>query len=383
MKNIYICIMCLICFSCTGQEENIKPLKSFTFPTGYFARSKFCGNFYDKDSNLFFYFGEPVSYKEIQIFDSNQKLVKKVSLRNLDYIYGAQTITMPCLDSIIITIANPLQLVYVLDSNANIIYEKYFPYSYIKDSITYEYGATTTGNKIYHDGYIYLSNEVVLPYNSAKEFAKCLRHEYSEFQFFKIKLDSNNNERQQFGNYFDRIYKYPTSYRNCLHQYTIENNYIFHYFVQTNKVAITNCNDIYNTKIIDLKSKYTTIGLKEDEVTEKSNLRKIYDKNENISCFSTGSLFNVVWDNYRNRYYFFIKTKFEKDTSRCDWIIQTFDTNFNFVKECKINNDDDFDFHDISITKEGLLINCNLYFYGKRENTTKREMVYKLYAIDF
>jgi hypothetical protein len=382
MKNIYICIMCLICFSCTGQEENIKPLKSFAFPTGYFVQTSFCGNFYDKDSNLFFYFGEPVSYKEIQIFDSKQKLVKKVSLKNIDYIAKAQTINIPCLDSIIITIGRPVQLIYILDSNANIIYKRYFPKSYIKDSIMCEYATSTMGNDIYYNGYIYLSNDVLLPFGDPKEFVRYLKWDYSGLHFSKIRLDTSCY-RHEFGNYFDRVYKYPTSYRSCAQRYRVVNNYIFHYFAMVNKLAITDCDNTENIKIIELKSKYTPIGLREREIKEDDEINSIFNKMEYASCFSTGSLFNVVWDNYRNRYYFFIKTKFEKDTSRCDWIIQTFDTNFNFVKECKINNDDDFAFHNISITKEGLLINCNLYLYGKKENTTKKEMVYKLYAIDF
>lgn len=381
--SLYLVIISLLLMSCQTKETELKEKREFVFPTGYYVGPRCCGNFYDKDSNLFFYFAEPVSHKEIQIFNESQELVKRISLKDIEYIQLSKNIEMPCMDSIIITIGNPLQLIYVLDSDANVIYRKYLPHDYIKDSIVYEYGTSPPifGYRYYNNGYIFIGNIALLPFDNTEEYMRYIKTDYKNPKFSKIKLDSLNAEVQLFGGYYDKVYESEFSFRFSQIDYKVVNNHIFNRCWPTNKVAVINCTNVDSVKVISLNSKYTTIGLGDIQIDKNDIIYKIQDKLFANMYSQTGSLLNVVWDNYRQRYYFFIRTKCDSKTYTRDGILQVFDKSFNFVKEMKLSNSTEFELCDITVTKEGLLINYNRY--GKEENTTKKDMVYKLYAIDF
>lgn len=68
--QVFIIISLFTTSSCTkAQNKELQSKKEVIFNTGYHVKPWHRGNFYDKDSNLFFYFSEPVSHKEIQIFN--------------------------------------------------------------------------------------------------------------------------------------------------------------------------------------------------------------------------------------------------------------------------------------------------------------------------
>ncbi|MDO5760902.1 MAG: hypothetical protein Q4Q06_07735, partial [Bacteroidota bacterium] len=60
-----------------------------------------------------------------------------------------------------------------------------------------------------------------------------------------------------------------------------------------------------------------------------------------------------------------------------------YDNNLNYKKETKIKTDKNFLVADVYVFKEGLLINCNRSIKGVQDNANRKEMVYKLFAIDF
>lgn len=72
--------------------------------------------------------------------------------------------------------------------------------------------------------------------------------------------------------------------------------------------------------------------------------------------FVSGRISNVVWDNYRKVYYFFIRGKY-KEKWVCDYIIQVFDKEFNFIKEIKLDYNDYISNNGIIVVKEGILLN--------------------------
>ncbi len=97
------------------------------------------------------------------------------------------------------------------------------------------------------------------------------------------------------------------------------------------------------------------------------------------SLFKLGRVFDALWDKYRQMYYFFIKTKYiDRKMSDYGWMIQTFDKDFNFIRETKIRRDRVFVLKNNMVLKEGILLNCDGI---KKENGYAE--VYRIYNIDF
>lgn len=383
LVQVFIIISLFTISSCTkAQEKELQLKEELVFDVGYDVKPWFLGNFYDKDSNLFFYFSEPVSHKEIQIFNREQQLVKKISLKHIDYLYLARMIKMPSMDSIIISIAEPLQLIYVLDSNANILYRHDFPLSTTKeDGDEYNYNEALA----YNNGYVYMDNNHKYRMITAEQFVYSLKKVHNEMPIFsRMRMDTVSHTVEEFGNYNNKIYKYETSYRHDFQYCKIENDKLFHFTSYTNKVAITDLNNLDSVKIVSVYSKYTPIGLEDFRITEKTDVyNEIYVNGVDImydrSLFASGRVFDVLWDKYRQLYYFFIKTKYsDRKMSDYGWIIQVFDKDFNFIRESKIRRDRAFVLQNNMVLQEGLLLNCD----GIKKEKGYAE-VYRIYDIDF
>lgn len=386
MKKILLQVSIIISLftisSCTkAQNKELQSNEEVIFNTGYYVKPWHRGNFYDKDSNLFFYFSEPVSHKEIQIFNRKQQLVKKISLKHIDYIYAARSIQMPSMDSIIISIGQPLQTIFVLDSNANIIYQRYFSFFFVEEGTKYAYEISTTPFQIYKNGYMYIYQNTTGRnveddgFVTDEGYIELLKHNYRRKHFVKFKLDSIVPEQIKFGNYYNQIYNYETSYKGFHPDYKVENNKLFHFCTYTNKVAITDCDNLDSVKIITINSKYTPIGLKERKITNGIDRNKVPERMRKDENFVSGKICNVAWDNYREVYYFFIRSKY-KEKWVCDYIIQVFDKDFNFIKEIKLDDYDYISNNGIVVIKEGILLNET-----KEEN--EKKIFYRLCTIDF
>lgn len=386
MKKILIQVFIIISLftisSCTkAQEKELQMKEELVFDVGYDVKPWFLGNFYDKDSNLFFYFSEPVSHKEIQIFNREQQLVKKISLKHIDYIYAARSIQMTSMDSIIISIGQPLQTIFVLDSNANIIYQRYFSFFFVEEGTKYAYEISTTPFQIYKNGYMYIYQNTTGRnveddgFVTDEGYIELLKHNYRRKHFVKFKLDTVVPEQIKFGNYYNQIYNYETSYKGFAPFYKVENNKLFHFCTYTNKVAITDCDNLDSVKIITIKSKFTPIGLKERKITNAVDRDKVPEQMRKDYNFVSGRISNVAWDNYRKVYYFFIRGKY-KEKWVCDYIIQVFDKDFNFIKEIKLDDNDYISNNGIVVVKEGILLN-----ESKEEN--EKKVSYRLCTIDF
>lgn len=70
LGQVFIIIFLFTTSFCTkAQEKELQMQEELVFNTGCYVQPWHRGSFYDKDSNLFFYFSEPVSHKEIQVFN--------------------------------------------------------------------------------------------------------------------------------------------------------------------------------------------------------------------------------------------------------------------------------------------------------------------------
>jgi hypothetical protein len=371
IRNIIILIFCLFLFlPCSSKNDILKLKKEIVFNVGMPIKS--CGTFYENDS-MYFYFAELASRKQIKIYNSNTDLVKTISLKKFNYLDMAENIYMPCMDSIILVIGNPVQLVYLIDDNANILYQRVFPQFVNTDSITYALDASfldysaciyNNNNSIYLllNAFRYLDTSIHL-----KEYVECNRIANNSPLFYNVSLNKKDSMITYIGNnLLPIVYPNDTIFRVHYPYFKIDNDYLFNFIYEFGKIMIIDTRTKKYIKTIQIKSRYAKIGIDVINFTDK-NKDSQWDK-----IGESWRVQNIVWDKFKQCYYIFIT----KGAYNNDVIIQRLDANFHLVAEKKMINNNNLRFTNVVVIKDGLLINI----YNEK-NTNNA--IYKLYSVNF
>lgn len=105
LVQVFIIIFLFTTSSCTkAQEKELQMKEELVFDVGYDIKPWFLGSFTIKIVICFFTFRSLFPIRRYKYL-IEQQLVKKISLKHIDYLYLARMIKMPSMDSIIIGIA--------------------------------------------------------------------------------------------------------------------------------------------------------------------------------------------------------------------------------------------------------------------------------------
>ncbi len=377
MKKVIsiIILFALIFYSCKSQNNNIVEYKeNISFPTGFQSHGSFSGMFY-QDNEPYFYFGELISRKIIKVFNKDANLVKEISLKNQEYLNLAANMYMPSMDSVIVTFGHPVQKVLVTNSKGETIFEKYFKQFIRTDSIDYALDSPFALNTAFYHNSVYLFNNGFkqLSYDMTQEqYVAIQRLANKTPMICQIELDNQDKEPIYFGdNFAKRIYDNDSIATFHFPKFKVENNYLFYVIKGYGKILVVNLNNNEIFKILDIKHKNKRLGIEQ----RKFKNYESYSKDEEDSE-KNGSIFNVVWDKFREVYYILIcEGEREKYKRKC--FIQIFDKEFKFRKEIEIGDKNDaylFDCKNVIVLDKGLLIKYN--------TSDSKSMVYRLYNIN-
>ncbi len=162
-KLITFTLLCTMsCLFGISQNDNniLKYDKDIKFPTGFQAHASFSGVFY-QDNEPYYYFGELISRKVIKVFDKDANLVKDISLKGTKYLDLAKNMNMIAMDSIIIALGDPVQVVFLANSNGEIFFEKHFPQYIITDTIDFALDSPFDLHTPFYNNSVYLQNNAL------------------------------------------------------------------------------------------------------------------------------------------------------------------------------------------------------------------------------
>ncbi len=375
-RIILVVLLCIaLCCSCKSQSYNtFTYIGDVNFPVGFTANDRCSGLFY-QDNEPYYYFGELTSRKIIKIFDKNAKLVKEISLKNLNLPNTSHRMCMPSMDSIVMLFGHPLIEILVADSNGKTIFEKWFPPFIRTDTVDYALNAPRFYKPILYNNKIYLKNDAFKQLSdemTTEKYVAFRKYAIKEPLICKIELDDPNKKPIYFGNDFskkifnnDSIERF-TSYAT----FKIENNYLFDLIEGYGKILVIDLKTDSIFKILNIHHKNKPIGIEQRIFKDYQT----YSKDEE-EALKNWFINNVIWDKYRKVYYMFL-LKNIGITSKQTCFIQIYDQNLNFQKEIKFNGKGTHLYFDnVLITDKGLMIQDD-------SPNNNKNIVYKLYNVN-
>lgn len=348
-------------------------------------KGRFSGTFYsNKISADVIYFADLVTHKKINIFEQNGNLIEKIDVKAIPYLESSWGFEMISNDTIIITVGNPIQLIYILNDKAEIV--KQIVISEIqgneKDKYTLDAPYQRT---LYNNSKIYLS------YRHFKD----KEHFYTDYLYSRTYNDSliqspyitsiDIIEKKTvpyniFHGIYNKSFSKDDSDIQNIQNFVIANNNIFFPIIYNSKVYIYNIETERLVKEIKLESKFTEMGytlLK----CNKDNYIDVENKMTDNMYHYSGSLKYILWDKYRKLYYFIIRHETKEKFKYKSFSIQIYDEKFNLKSEQLFDyNKYNIDVNAFLVTKEGLMINCN---NKESKNYEKNIEKYTLFNINY
>ncbi|MGP1514629.1 MAG: hypothetical protein ACTTJH_01580 [Bacteroidales bacterium] len=383
MKNIvYILIFSLLLsYSCTAQHDAKELIfaKEIVFDRGGYRCS---GTFIDNGS-FYIYVGEPVSRKELKIYNSDWELCKTIKLKSLPYLEYVHSLDIINMDSILIYIGSPLQRIYLIDSNANIKFQKDIPWSVKDDSVRMSLDHIV-GNSHYNN-YIYTGRTI---YPTGKEIhsdsyncdarIKCNRVARELPVYCRISLQDSSLDFEGFGQgALNHLYVNDTILDASYGGTYICNNLFFHaHYVNGYNMLLFNLDDNKFQKKLSLSSKIADFKKLKNVMMVGKSYNELRDIN--LKRFRRDGkppiVRTICWNPILKQYYFLVDVR---PQSHSDYfVIQSYDKDFNFIKEFKVKDKDDID--------EMYIFKDKLFTKSLRENGGQdRSIVYKVYTINF
>lgn len=366
MKRIVLLLYITgIFYACSSQDtKSYHIVNEIEIP--YARRS---GQFICNDS-LFLFNAEPVSHKIINIYDCNGVKVKDISLKGLQYLEYTNSIEIINFDSVFIYIGTPCQYYYLIDSDGNIINQRAIPREIKNDSLRVSLDAAISN---YYKGSIYFKRTV---YPIAKEMgsgrARVRSNAYERVSPAYYKLCVNDSsELQGYGeNSFENIYPNDSLYRESGKKYVC-NGYLF-FITDIYKILVFDLNVNKLVSVINLQSSFANETPNKDIIVTENNYETILDNRPIIK--DRGIVSGISYDAQTKQYYILLSLLNNPKSKY--FIVQTFDKDFNFLREIKINEKGEA--RDICCFDGKIIVKC-----FKQNEKNNKSIVYKLYSVDF
>ena len=361
-NNIFICVTLLFVLLCsfTPQKISLKKEKELSINVGF--TSRFEGTYYDKTLNKdLFYYSDVVTYDCVKIFDDDFRLIRAIKLDNIPYLDMARDLEVISNDSILITVGNPVQLIYVVNFEGKIINRIFTRKLQGIDTNNYTMDVALFYKKIYANSKVYLKhrpyrdvNKYYLDYGYASKIDSILM--VSPY-IASINLDTNSTKINKL---FYSIYKENYDYGDVIDDmanYCIANNKLFLPILHNGKIYVIDLFTDNIEKVFTLSSKYTNIGFVNKKKT-RSNYIEVSDQILETQLYYSGGFSNIIWDKYRKLYYIIITHETKERLKSKTFSVQVCDEKFNKIGEYKFDFKK-YDIYNLQVCKDGLLIKTN------------------------
>lgn len=388
-NNKFIIVFILSLFTipfcnCNSYEVTLrKAKKEIIVKTGFSCR--FRGDYLDKTTNKTnFYFSDPSTNKCMKIFDDKFNLIRTIRLDSIPYSDYIKVIQVIANDSIIISVGEPIAFIYVLNFDGRI--KRTIK---VKDWL-----------KVYNNNFgiesalftnnIYENSRFYVKYTVSRDYEK---YYYTPDYNYIYKIDSmvmkspyiasftldslSPNINTYVENLYQDNYKYGYDIDE-MPEYYLSNNKLFIPIFHNGKLYIFNLINKKIEKKLIISSKYTNIGFN-NKKKEKENIFVSAEQMQ-YKFNNAGKLYSLIWDNYRQVYYFIIRHSSKEEKKFKTFSIQVYDEQFNKKGETKFDNYNKYKLSDLKVVKEGLLINSNNL---DNDNYEKNVEKYTLFTINY
>ncbi|GEM_PF-2184212 len=375
VKYLLLSFMLLSFFSCSAQKsEDVTFEKEVVIYNPINALTEYI----TKDS-IYFIGKDLASRKEIVVYDLKGEPRKTIKIKKMPHLEYSNILHFINYDSMFISIASPLQVIYLIDSSSNIKFYKEFPYHLTSDSIN-----TCLVNRIhYHNGNLYTllnmypddmgpcSARIMLN-RVARElplYCKIPIKDSSELEFY-----GQNTVQYLYDN--DSVFygreKISTQYAN---------GYLFSRRYPSVDVIIFDLNTNKIVKTLKISSKLIDTTPPKEILLECDDYSNFIDSINDVNQKGI-SITNICYDTTRELYYFFIE-KWRRN-NKTDIVVQIFDKDFNFNREFDIKNrkkgKKNMIFDDIFLFKNQIVLK---YIENPIPEKTRINVIYDFYNINF
>lgn len=350
-------ILLLFLASCgpdTGSDElSLKPGKTITFPSPFPVDHRFTKIFYDKNGEPLLCTSNTKTFKRIDLYSLDGKLLKSVPLKDIFTIersvYGVSPIST---DSFWV-LSNYTNYLYLIGDKGNILKQIKINAAY-SDSMRIEVrGSTPFGfcvdNNTFLFNNIYYYKDETKPYTLSSYFKANKANPY----FTKMESPLDSTPRLTYGlpGFYNRILKEDDALSAEGSFYIPSPRGILLTSAYTDSLFLVNNNDFKIEKAVKMTSRYSRIGCDPLMATGFSN------DEFNVLFNHAGGVSGMVYDPYRNLIYIILREEAPKgatEPSRKKSML-VYDTQMTLKDEIRLDYDT-YDLSEMYVLKEGLLI---------------------------
>jgi len=349
-------------FSCNqkaGSASNgfsLTPGKSFSFPLTYPVKAQFTRMIDNKDGGKIFCSYNSKTFKRIDLFTLDGKVLKTVPLNDILVIENSIGDIMPVSVDSFWILANYSNNLYLINSAGNILKQIRINASPV-DSLRMEVrGSVLSDFQVNNNTFLfsctYYYKNKEAPYTLSSYFKMNKAQPY----FLKVESPFDSMPAMTFGlpGFYNRIFKNPDAM--CVEGalYVPVPNGILLTSWYTDSLFLINDQDFSVKKAIKLSSRYSTIGCTPLTTQEFQNDSRAL----NVLLRQSGGILSVNYDPFRDLIYVVIREQAAKDATEpsSHKSLLVYDSSLHLKDEVKLDCKK-YDLSEMYVLKEGLLIN--------------------------
>jgi hypothetical protein len=363
--SVMICIISFLLTSCVRTSDKssvtLVPVKEYAFNTDWQIGPMFTTLLKNKNGETVFCAYNTKTYKRIDLFTIDGKVIKSISLKNVtDKGDNVDKIVSLSPDSFLIFSLHTNHL-YLLNGTGTILKEMNINHSPV-DSLNAEFNASSLSDFKLDDSTLlfrccyYFKNDTLS--QSRYSLYDYYRLSDSLPYFFKVRsfLDSQPKVSFELPGLYNRIFNNKTLLNVEASNYIATPKGILLSSFYADSIYLINPQSFIIEKAIKIQSKYTSVGCKALTPAELEQGMDISDR-----LRPSGNIIVMFYDNYRSLFYIVVKHKAEDDKSVSKYrSLLIYDTDFVLKSEIKMETDVN-DLQNMFILKEGLLIHKGKY----------------------
>jgi hypothetical protein len=356
----------------TGIHQfSLTPGQTFSFSSQFPIQKRYTKVINDKSGNVIFCSYNTKTYKQIDLFTLDGKILKSISLKDVLTIEKSIYDVMPISVDSFWVLANYSNYVYLIGAEGNIL-KQIKVEAAIQDSMRTEVrGSMLSGfcinNNTFLFNCVYYYKDEKKPYTLSNYFKANKAHPY----FLKMELASGSKMTFGLPGFYNRILKDGDAMpaESALYAPIPQGILLTSWY--SDSLYLISDKDFSIKKAIKMTSGYSTIGcvpLTTKEFQEGADLNALFNH--------LGGVWAISYDSFRNLIYVVIRGEADKNATEASKkkSLLIYDTNLQLQDEIKLDCNV-YDLSEMYVIKEGLLIN-------KTDKSNSNVTEFQLFQVD-
>ncbi|WP_190277389.1 DUF4221 family protein [Taibaiella lutea] len=338
----------------TGTHQfSLTPGKTFSFSSQFPIQKRYSKVFNDKSGQAIFCSYNTKTYKQIDLFTLDGKLLKSIPLKDVLTIEKSIYDVAPISTDSFWVLANYSNYVYLIGAEGNILKQIKVDTS-VPDSMRAEVrGSMLSGfcinNNTFLFNCVYYYKDEKRAYTLSDYFKANKAHPY----FLKMELASDSKITFGLPGFYNRILKDGDAMpaESALYAPIPQGILLTSWY--SDSLYLINDKDFSIKKAVKMTSKYSTIGcvpLTTKEFQEGADLNALFNH--------LGGVWSISYDSFRNLIYIVLRGEADKNATEPSKkkSLLIYNTNLQLQEEIKLDCNI-YDLSEMYVIKEGLLIN--------------------------